>query len=239
MKNIEPIHALALSMQVPKLYALLLGSGVSRAADVPTGWEVVLDLIGKLATLDGEDPPDPYRWYRDKFGSEPDYSELLERIAPTPAGRQQLQRQYWEAGLDDTARPPTEAHRAVADLVRRGHVKVIITTNFDRLVENALREVGVEPTILTSPDAIEGMTPLDHIDCCVVKLHGDYTDERVRNTTEELSHYPDAVDRLLDRIVDEYGLLICGWSGDWDIALRKAMLRAPSRRYTTYWAAGR
>ena len=30
---------------------------------------------------------------------------------------------------------------------------------------------------------------------------------------------------------------MCGWSADWDFALRNAMLRAPSRRFTTYWAA--
>ena len=233
MKDIEPIHALALSMQVPKLYALLLGSGVSRAANIPTGWEVVLDLVRKLAVLDGgEEPPDPYQWYCDNYGSEPNYSELLQRLAPTPAGRQQLQRQYWETGAE-----PTEAHRAIAGLVRRGHVKVIVTTNFDRLIENALREAGVEPTVLSSPDDVAGMTPLDHIDYCVLKLHGDYADERIRNTTDELADYPDAVNKLLDRIVDEYGLLVCGWSGDWDVALSNAIRRAPSRRYTTYWAA--
>ena len=33
----------------PGVYAVLLGSGISRAADIPTGWEVTLDLIAKLA----------------------------------------------------------------------------------------------------------------------------------------------------------------------------------------------
>ena len=35
---------------------------------------------------------------------------------------------------------PTAAHYAIADLVRGGHVRVLITTNFDRLMENALRD---------------------------------------------------------------------------------------------------
>lgn len=33
----------------PGTYALLLGSGVSRAAGIPTGWEVTLDLVRKAA----------------------------------------------------------------------------------------------------------------------------------------------------------------------------------------------
>ena len=39
---------------------LLLGSGVSRAAGIPTGWEVVIDLIRKVAALENEncDPED-------------------------------------------------------------------------------------------------------------------------------------------------------------------------------------
>ena len=238
MKDIEPIHALAISMQArPKLYALLLGSGVSKAAGIPTGWEVVLDLVSKLARMSGEEPEDPCQWYKDKYGTEPNYSELLELIAPTSAGRQQLQRQYWEGDSPDATKQPTAAHKAIADLVKRGFVKVIITTNFDRLVENALREVGVEPMVLRSSDDVAGMTPLDHINCCVLKLHGDYMDERVRNTTDELAKYPDVVSQLINRIFDEYGLVICGWSGEWDVALSGALRRASPRRYTSYWAA--
>lgn len=58
---IDPIHALAFSIQAnPGVYALLLGSGVSRAAKIPTGWEITLDLVRKLANLHGETAdPDP------------------------------------------------------------------------------------------------------------------------------------------------------------------------------------
>ena len=49
-------------------------------------------------------------------------------------------------------------------------------------------------------------------------------------------NYPPEFDQLLDRIFDEFGLIVCGWSAEWDGALRKAMCRAPSRRFTTYWA---
>ena len=239
--DVEPIQSLAFSMHGrPKLYALLLGSGVSRAAGIMTGWEVVLDLAGKLMAMSGEKASDPHNWYRGKYKSDPDYSALIERIAPTPAERQQILRQYWEAdpaGATEASKRPTAAHRAIADLVKRGFVKVIVTTNFDRLIESALREAGVEPMVLSSLDDIAGMMPLDHTDCCVLKLHGDYLDERIRNTTDELSKYPDALNGLLDRIFEEYGLVVCGWSGEWDVALSNAIRRAKSRRYTTYWTA--
>ena len=99
------------------------------------------------------------------------------------------------------------------------------------------RDAGIVPTILSSPDQVQGALPLIHTpQCCVFKVHGDYLDTRIRNTPAELDQYPPEFDRLLDRIFDEFGLIVCGWSAEWDSALRKAISRVPSRRFTTYWA---
>ena len=239
---IDPIHSLAFSVQSnPGVYALLLGSGVSRSAGIPTGWEITLDLVRKLATLHSEDAgPNPENWYRSKFEKEADYSDILKALAKTQAERQQLLRPYFEPNdpeREQGLKQPTEAHRAIARLIAEGYVKVIITTNFDCLIEQALEDVGVMPTVLSSPDHVEGAQPLIHTRCCVFKAHGNYLDIRIRNTPTELSTYPCQFNQLLDRIIDEFGLIVCGWSADWDDALRKAILRAPSRRFTTYWAA--
>ena len=238
---IDPIHSLAFSIQAsPGVYAVLVGAGVSRAAGIPTGWEVTLDLIRKLAELHGEAcEPDPERWYRKKFEKDADYADLLDELAETPAERQQLLREYYEPNdreRDEGEKKPTAAHRAIAALAAQGFIKVIITTNFDRLVETALTDAGVVPTILSSPDQVQGALPLIHTQCCVSKVHGDYLDTRIRNTPDELDQYPLEFNRLLNRIFDEFGLIVCGWSAKWDGALREAIYRAPSRRFTTYWA---
>lgn len=53
--DIDPSSMLSLNLISRKgAYALLLGSGISRASQIPTGWEVTLDLIQKLATSLGE-----------------------------------------------------------------------------------------------------------------------------------------------------------------------------------------
>ena len=241
---IDPVHSLAFSIQANRgVYAVLLGSGVSRAAKIPTGWEITLDLIRKLAKLYGETcDPDPEHWYLNKFGKEADYSNLLDELAKKPTERQQLLRGYWEPSdreAEEGEKQPTAAHRAIAALAARGFLKVILTTNFDRLVETALIDEGVVPTILSTPDQIQGALPLIHTKCCVFKVHGDYLDARIRNTPAELDQHPPEFDQLLDRIFDEFGLIVCGWSAEWDGALRKAIYRAPSRRFTTYWATRR
>ena len=215
--------------------------GISRAANIPTGREITLDLVRKLAALRKETcDPDPEQWYWSAFSKEADYSDLLDALCGTAAERQQLLRGYFELSADDHeegTKRPTATHRAIAALAAKGFIRVILTTNFDRLIETALNDAGVAPAVLTTPDQLQGALPLIHTRCCVVKLHGDYLDTRIRNTQAELDSYPAEFNHLLDRVFDEFGLVVCGWSADWDEALRKALYRASSRRFTTYWGS--
>jgi hypothetical protein len=238
---IDPLLSLAYSVHSNKgIYALLLGSGVSRSASIPTGWEVVLDLVTKLAAMQREDcSNDPAKWFREKYGEEPDYSKLLDAIAKSPEERQQLLVSYFEPTEEERAdglKLPTAGHRAVARLVASGHVRVIVTTNFDRLVERAIEDEGITPVVLSTVDAISGALPIVHQRCCVIKLHGDYLDTRIKNTPAELSTYDPSIEAMLDRVFDEFGLVVCGWSAQWDVCLRGAIERCKSRRFTTYWA---
>lgn len=224
----------------PGVTALLLGSGVSRSAGIPTGYEVILDLIRQVAQAEGVEPlpADLWAWYSETYGKDPDYSEILEELGKTPSERQAILRSYFEpteGEREEGKKSPTQAHQAIARLVAKGYIRVILTTNFDRLLEKALEAEGVHPIVISTDDGILGALPLVHAACTIIKLHGDYLDARIKNTLGELEVYSEAQNKLLDRILDEYGLVICGWSGDWDNALRAAMERCSTRRFSTYW----
>jgi len=166
------------------------------------------------------------------------YSNLLASLAPAPAARRALLAGFFEPTVDDAdagLKVPTRAHRAIAGLAKRGYVRVILTTNFDRLMERALEEAGVLPQVLSRPKAAGTITPLPHAGVTVVKLHGDYADLLMRNTVDELGEYPKEWNALLARIFDEYGLVISGWSAESDTALVAAMEKIASRRYPLYW----
>ncbi|MBI2425293.1 MAG: SIR2 family protein [Candidatus Hydrogenedentes bacterium] len=233
--------ALAMSMHSnPGVYALLLGSGVSRAAGIPTGWEIIIDLIRQLAAASGDECSEsPDLWFRDKYGVKPGYSYILEQVGKKPAERSRILQQYFEPMHDESSkgdRNPTRAHKAIAQLVIRGSVRLILTTNFDRLMERALEEAGISPAVISTPAQAVGAVPLVHSRCTVVKLHGDYLDPRTKNTLTELDKYDRRMNKLLDKVLDEYGLIVCGWSGQWDGALATAIERRRNRRYTTWWA---
>ncbi len=223
----------------PGVYALLIGSGISKTAGIKTGWEIVLDLIGQLASSLQEDPePDLETWYAAKFNEKPDYSKILEKLAKTPSERMNILKKYFEPTEEEKEQQlkvPTEAHKVIAQMVKLGYIKMILTTNFDRLLEKAIEDVGVTPDVIKSEDDFEGVMPYVHSKCVIVKLHGDYKDTRIKNTTKELFDYSDTTNKFLDEVFDRFGLIICGWSGKWDNALRNAILRAPNRRFRTYW----
>jgi len=237
---IDPIVSLAFSIYSNKgVYALLIGSGVSRGAEIPTGWEIVEDLVRKYSAVIREDCTEDWEtWYKEKTSNEPDYSELIQAIGKKQSERQALLRGYFEPNEEEREqgiKVPTLAHRAIAEIVLKGYIKIIITTNFDKLIEKALEEKGINPVVLTNEDAVKGAPPLPHNEVVLLKVNGDYTDIRIRNTPEELQKYPREIEKLLERIFDEYGLIVCGWSAEWDVALRKAIEKCKSRRFTTFW----
>ena len=223
----------------PNTYALLLGSGISVSSGVPTGWGVTLDLVERLAKARGEDTgDDPVLWYRNQTEGDPDYSALLTELAPSQGDRRNLLEQFFQPSEEDREQGlklPTKAHHAIARLVAGGFVKVIVTTNFDRLLERALSEAGVEPSVISSAAHAVGATPIAHSGCTIVKVHGDYLSPDLKNTVDELAGYDPEIDTLLDEVFDQYGLVVCGWSAAWDKALREAILRSPGRRFATFW----
>ena len=127
---VDPFVSLASSLHAgPRTFALLLGSGVSVSAGVPSGWNLTLDLVRRLAIAQGDDAgDDPVSWYRAHADGDPDYSGLLTELAPSPADRRNLLERYFEPTEEERAegsKVPTKAHRAIAYLVAQGFVKVI------------------------------------------------------------------------------------------------------------------
>jgi hypothetical protein len=223
----------------PGAYALLLGAGVSAPSGIPTAWGVLEDLVARTADLAGAAPADAIAWYEEQFGEYPTYEGVLERIAPTQIERQRLLRGYFEQSPEDVEagrKIPTPAHRAIAKLVQSGSVRIILTLNFDHLIEQALRAEGIEPTIVASPADVEGMAPLHTLDCCVIHLHGDYLNPTTMlNTVTELKAYHPSTSRLLQRILEDYGLIVAGWSSKYDPALRDAIATHYPNRFTLTW----
>ena len=86
----------------------------------------------------------------------------MNSVANSPTERSLLLRSYFEP-TDDERRSglkvPTAAHRTMAQLTLSGHVHLFLTTIFDRLLENALNDVGIVPQVLSTPEELEVYDP--------------------------------------------------------------------------------
>ena len=210
-------------------YALLLGAGISKPAQIPAGWDVVRDILLKLNNQERE-------LFEDNIG----YSKLLETLGKTATERNAILREYFEPTVEDqqrdiTIKTPTKAHRVIAELIKLGYIKIVLTTNFDRLLEIALTDIGITPEVIRSDDALNNAFPIQLSPITIIQLHGDYRDARSSNTESELNHYSEEKKLFLDSILNGYGLIICGWSAVWDTALFEAFRRTEARWFSTYW----
>lgn len=217
------------------IYALLLGSGISRNAGIPTGWDVIQDLIKKLAVLNKEKcEPSPKEWFENKYGIEVNYSTILGRLAKTPDERLNLLKPYFESREEKLQ--TSKAHVFIAKLIKSGYIRVIITTNFDRLLENALRNEGIEPIVVKHPEDIKGAIPIVHNQITLIKINGDYLDNRFLNTEDELSVYNDELKKYILHIINEFGIISCGWSAKWDTGLIRVLRESENFRFSSYWS---
>lgn len=206
-----------------------LGAGASAAANIPTAGYMIWDFKRRLycaaqrvplaACQDVGDPVLQAK-LQDHFdatgafpaaGADDEYAAFFEAVYPRDADR----RRYIEDRV--ATGTPSHGHLVLAALCKLNLARVIWTTNFDRVVEDAAAAVfGSSGRLITAtldtPDLArqaltEGRGPL------LVKLHGDFHSRRLKNTSAELQ----AQDRKLrDALVDACrrgGLAVVGYSG--------------------------
>ena len=233
--GIDSMSALISSMHAsPGLYAVLVGSGMSQSAGQPGAWEVLGKLITSYAAAQEVDLESmgvsPFDWWHQNMGVPPGYSNVLEQLEPTRGGRQNRLATYFQHAV------PSSAHQDLAGLCQSDKVQVVITTNFDRLIEQALSTLDVHFQVIHQ-DNVTGMMPLVRGLTTVFKVNGDYLSLGMKNTSLELTRYTRTLATRLREVMRDYGLIVVGWSGQWDPGLRELLQANPARNYPMYWVA--
>lgn len=112
------------------VYALLLGSGVSRSANIKTGLKITLDLIHQYIITNGtesekvqsSEDAELEQWYNRKFGKGPRYDDVLKLVSKNSSDRRNILNRYFEPTEDDREngyKIPQDAHKAIARLVNQ------------------------------------------------------------------------------------------------------------------------
>jgi len=177
--------------------------------------------------LDETDPTQLQRihaYFNDKngmppLGSSTDYSAAFDLCLPDPNARRALLRE-----LIDNVKPAF-GQRLFGGLVVAGACDLVITTNFDRLIEQAVSEAhragtnldlplqrelnvaGLDSTVRASAALQDRQWPL------AVKLHGDFREKKLMNTDEELQQQDASMRQFVVDVSRQFGLAVSGYSG--------------------------
>lgn len=238
----------AYAMQAsPKRYALFLGAGISFSAGLPSGKNLAADMVRAIAksrgeTIEGSGDADIcFRWFEDFFEDEFEgpvtFDKLMKKLGAEEENRRDILQPFL-LPKDETGAPiplkPTTAHQMIAKLVKDNIVSIIITTNFDPLLEDAIKDIGIRPVVIRSDSKQPLMSVFPDI-CRIVKVNGDFENLNLKITPEDLKSYDPEIEDYLKRICAEYGLIVCGWSGDYDTGLQEILKKLTLRRYPTFW----
>ncbi len=229
---IDPILPLSISIAEGKgTYALFLGSGISYAAGVPTGTKLLELTKEKLYMMDKalekiDNTEDFQKWLELKEIKDIDYSELL-GMFPSEEDRRIFLEQFF---MDVE---PTESHVNIAKMVEKGLIRVIITTNFDRLMEDALNDRKIDYDVVDCSHDLKTLKPREHASCRILKVHGDYKSLNIKNTEKELEKLELGIEEEFQTILNNYGIVVAGYGGS-DKGVMSCFTKRDSK-YTLYW----
>ncbi len=221
------------AMPGKKRFVLLAGAGISKDAGIPTAWDLILKTAKYFYADDHErgDPPvDLNEWFINSKYAQLSYSELIGKLFPHSSEQREFLMNF--LGGKEIG----ESHRGIADLAKRGIIRTIITTNFDDLIESALKDVGMSPQVISSVEDLKSSEPL--IQCeriRIYKPHGDLNKGFLRNTPKDVERLDPEMENELITVFSDHGVLVLGYSGQ-DEGIREVFRRRRFNNYSAFWA---
>ena len=197
-------------------YALLLGAGCSVSSGIPAAGALVADtwlprLYGWRAKA-GERFED---WVAEEFpGYDADapalsYGPVMEALFPQKRDKQK------EVERICSGRDPGFGCCVLAKLIEKAvsDFNVVLTTNFDDLLADALYLFTRSRPLVIPHAALASFMRPDFERPLVVKLHGDHQLEPL-NTKDELEALSALVRARLQNLLQQRGLIVMGYAGN-------------------------
>ena len=190
-------------------FSLLLGAGASITSGVKTAQEMIGEWRGMMfqrlgrGRVRGE-------WLKDQpwYEHDDEYSILFETIYDQPSQR----RVRVEEAVKGAH--PYWGYIYLTNLMSSRFFDVVFTTNFDDLINEAcyLYSDAERPIVAAHDSAIQGIR-VTFGRPKIIKLHGDFLYDNIKNTLAELETLEANTKRKLYQFAQEYGLVVMGYSG--------------------------
>ncbi len=190
-------------------FTLLLGAGASAESSVPTGNELVKQWRETFAKLYcSKENPDAELTGQTWYGQPDEYARLFETLYDQPSQR----REFIEQCLEKAS--PSWGYIYLVHLIQERVFNAIFTTNFDDLLNEACYQFStdVRPLVCAHDSSIRSVRVTSKRPK-IVKLHGDFLFDSIKNTTRELESLETNIRDKFRQFAGEYGMIVVGYAG--------------------------
>jgi len=198
-------------------FCFIVGAGASRASGIETGSEMARGWLQQLHEAEDFESLTLEKWATpENLGIEGFdlnnlgrfYPEIYERrFADSP--------QAGYACLEDKmqGKEPSYGYSVLAYLLSATSHKVVITTNFDNLVADALSIHSETFPVVVGHDALASYAQVDLRRPLIAKVHGGLG-FAMKSTPEELTALSATWQKSLHRIFERYSPIVIGYDGN-------------------------
>ena len=191
-------------------FCFLIGAGASMSSGIPSGADLARKWIQEIEEDCGKD--DFAKW-KNKVGISEDnvgefYPQIYEkRFGHIPESGYDCIRHYMEG------KEPSLGYLILANIMVREKHNVVITTNFDNLLEDAIRTYTKEKPFIAGHEALADYVPKRSDRPIILKVHRDlffhpFSDREHTGTIQK------AWEDILDRFLSDYFLIVLGYGGN-------------------------
>ena len=191
-------------------FCFLIGAGASMSSGIPTGADLARKWIQEIEEDCGKD--DFAKWKNKVQISEDNVGEFYpqiyeKRFGHIPESGYDCIRHYMEG------KEPSLGYLILANIMVREKHNVVITTNFDNLLEDAIRTYTKEKPFIAGHEALAGYVPKRSDRPIILKVHRDlffhpFSDREHTGTIQK------AWEDILDRFLSDYFLIVLGYGGN-------------------------
>ena len=188
-------------------YCFILGAGASKSSGIRTGTE--LSEVWHKEVVDLFD--DHESWIRengvDKSNLDASYSRLYQKrfeLSPEQGY------EFLEKEMAD--KTPSFGYSILVRLIQENH-NVVITTNFDSLVEDSLFLYSQKKPLICGHESLTEFVRLGSNRPTIIKVHRDLL-FKPKNTDKELKQLESGFVESLDKVFQAYTPIVIGYGGN-------------------------
>ncbi|MCE0845937.1 SIR2 family protein [Buttiauxella sp. A2-C1_F] len=198
------INILTSTKQHHPNFTLFLGAGASMTSGVDSAGGMIKRWREAYSSMHGSEELALQPW----FNKDNEYSELFEALYDQPTQR----REFIESCI--TEAKPSWGYVYLTNLLNKRHFNTIFTTNFDDLVNEACFTFSnnLRPIVCAHDSSITSVR-LTTTRPKIIKLHGDFLFDNIKNTIRELESLEDNMRAKFRQFATEFGMIVIGYSG--------------------------